>query len=267
MVKSGNRGYHDRVAGRYDAMYQGDYWRFYREISWRHLKAQLPERRPLQALDIGCGTGHFGCRLLKAGCDVVFLDPSVKMLEQARDAAEAARRSSLSSQFVLAGMEAMTEVTDASIDFATGQGDPLSFCEDPEKALAELARVLRPDGIAVLSVDHRVAGVRSLQSEAKPDAMLELLRSGRTRWRGHREDERFPMKMFDVDELHALLQRAGFVVTSTIAKTCLVQRSTEAWLAQPETFRALVAAEERVHDRRQWFALGGHLQVAARRGS
>src|SRR5262249_16946096 len=83
---NGTRRYHDRVAKKYDDLYDTPYWRFYRDLSWRHLKPFVPERRPAWAADLGCGTGWFGTRLLKAGCSGVFLDPGGKMVEQSRGA-------------------------------------------------------------------------------------------------------------------------------------------------------------------------------------
>ena len=52
-----NRKYHDRVAAKYDQVYDTAYWRMYREISWRHLKPFLPVHRPARGADLGCGTG------------------------------------------------------------------------------------------------------------------------------------------------------------------------------------------------------------------
>lgn len=265
MVRESNRKYHDRVAARYDDVYDTPYWRFYRDVSWRHLKAFLPSSRPAWAADLGCGTGWFGTRLLKSGCHVVFLDPSGAMVEKARESAQRESARGLETRFVQAGMEEMREIESGLLDFATAQGDPLSFCEEPARALAELARVVKPGGAVVLSVDSRVAGVRSLLNEKSPDAALELARSGRTKWRGERSDERFSMKMFEADELRTLLTRAGFEPLSTIAKTCLVQRGNEAWLDDPAAARELLAAEERVHEKPEYFGLAGHLQVAARR--
>ncbi len=265
MVRDSNRRYHDRVAARYDDVYDTPYWRFYRDVSWRHLKAFLPTTRPAWAADLGCGTGWFGCRLLKSGCHVVFLDPSGAMVEQARVAAEREAARGLETRFVQAGMEAMGEIESGLLDFAAAQGDPLSFCEEPARALAELARILKPGGAVVLSVDSRVAGVRSLLDESTPDAALELLRTGRTRWRGERRDERFPMKMFAPDELRTLVDRAGFDALSLVAKTCLVQRGNASWLDDPARARDLLAAEERVHADPAYFGLASHLQVAARR--
>lgn len=259
-----NRRYHDRISRRYDDVYDTPYWRFYRDVSWRHLQSYLPAARPGWAADLGCGTGWFGQRLLKAGLHVVFLDPSGGMLEAARARASEAARGG-ESRFVQAGLEDMGALEDAGLAFATAQGDPLSFCDDPRRALLELRRVLAPGATAVLSVDNRIAGVRTLLEEGDLDLALELLRTGRTRWRARDATEAFAMKMFTPGELRHLAERAGFTWLSCIAKTCLVQRRHEAWLADKGLRLRLLEREEAVHGEPEWLGLGSHLQVALRR--
>lgn len=258
-----NKKYHDRIAAKYDHVYDSEYWRFYRELSWRHLKPFLPAARPARAADLGCGTGWFGLRLLHAGIDTVFVDPSIGMLEQARAAVAAADARGRACTFVQQGLEDLSQVEDQSLQFATGQGDPLSFCAQPDRALRELARVLVPGAHLVLSVDNRCAGVRALVDEGAAEPALELLRTGRTEWRAHKQDERFGMKMFDAKELAALLDRAGFTVASCIGKTCLVQRRHEDLLLDSEQRLRWRAAEESVHHEPHWWALASHLQIAA----
>jgi len=260
-----NRKYHDRVAAKYDQVYDSPYWRFYRDLSWRHLKPFLPAHRPAHGADLGCGTGWFGVRMLRAGLATTFLDPSGKMLEEARQAAEAEQARGLPTTFVQAGLEQMDQIATGSLAFATGQGDPLSFCADPERALRELHRVLEPDAHLVLSVDNRCAGVRALLDEGAGEGALELLRTGRTEWRAERKDERFGMKMFDAEELAALFEKTGFTVCSRIGKTCLVQRKHEDLLADNEARTQWLLAEERVHTKAHWLALASHLQFAVRR--
>ena len=75
--------YHDRIAAFYDAIYKNDpYWQMVCEISWRHIKRFLPADLSTRCLDIGCGTGQWGLRLLKSGYEVDFLDISQKMLDE-----------------------------------------------------------------------------------------------------------------------------------------------------------------------------------------
>jgi SAM-dependent methyltransferase len=260
-----NRKYHDRIAAKYDQVYDSAYWRFYRDLSWRHLKPFLPEQRPARGADLGCGTGWFGVRLLRAGLHAVFLDPSGRMLVEAREAAAAEAARGLECTFVQAGLEDMAAIADGSLDFATGQGDPLSFCEDPERALRELHRVLKPAAHLVLSVDNRCAGVRALLDEGDGKGALDLLRTGRTEWRADRKEERFHMKMFDADELAGLFDKAGFTVCSRIGKTCLVQRRHEDLLGDAEARASWMLAEERVHGKPHWWAAASHLQFAVRR--
>ncbi|MHC4874695.1 MAG: methyltransferase domain-containing protein, partial [Planctomycetota bacterium] len=81
--KEGSELYHDRVANIYDGMYAGSmYWEFYWTITWNHIKKYLPQKIPSRALDVGCGTGRWGLKLLKSGFHADFLDISEKMLNQ-----------------------------------------------------------------------------------------------------------------------------------------------------------------------------------------
>lgn len=264
-MERSNRRFHDKMSKRYDDVYDTPYWRFYRDVSWRHLQRYLPAARPGWGADLGCGTGWFGRRLLKAGLNVVFLDPSGGMLESARANVTAEGTRGAELRYVQAGLEDMAEIEDGALDFATAQGDPLSFCADPKRALFELRRILKPEATAVLSVDNRIAGVRVLLDEGDLDAALDLLRTGRTRWRAHDKAEQFGMKMFTAGELQHLAERAGFEWLACIAKTCLVQRRHESWLDDRAQRLRLLEREEAVHGDPAWLGLGSHLQFAVRR--
>jgi ubiquinone/menaquinone biosynthesis C-methylase UbiE len=263
-MERSNRRYHDRMSKRYDDVYDTPYWRFYRDVSWRHLQRFLPAQRPGWAGDLGCGTGWFGRRLLKAGLDVLFLDPSGGMLESARARNETEGTRGAEVRYVQAGLEDMAAIEDAALEFATAQGDPLSFCTDPFRALCELRRILKPEGTAVLSVDNRIAGVRVLLDEGDLAGALALLKTGRTKWRAHDRAEEFAMKMFTPAELQHLAERAGFTWLACIAKTCLIQRRHEAWLTGKDRLR-LLESEEAVLADPSWLGTGSHLQFAVRR--
>src|SRR5438270_9652533 len=87
--RDASRRYHDRVARQYDAIYDDPYWEFHDEFTWRAIKHYLPRDLSAQCLDLGCGTGKWGLRLLKSGFATTFVDHAAAMIEQARAKVEA----------------------------------------------------------------------------------------------------------------------------------------------------------------------------------
>ncbi|NLE62016.1 MAG: class I SAM-dependent methyltransferase, partial [Planctomycetes bacterium] len=82
--RSGNQRYHDRVAGRYESIYDDAYWQWHDALTWEHLKRFIPRDLTSAVADLGCGSGKWGRRLLKSGYRVTFVDLSAKMVDEAR---------------------------------------------------------------------------------------------------------------------------------------------------------------------------------------
>lgn len=94
-------------------------------------------------LDVGCGTGWFAAGLQRAvpDVDVYGLDLSAGMLGRAREAG---------ADNLIQGDATSLPLSDQSIDVVVGRG-VLHHLPEPEAALAEWRRVLRPGGALVLS--------------------------------------------------------------------------------------------------------------------
>lgn len=86
-------------------------------------------------LDIGCGTGTLSKALVAEGAEVTGIDPGVEALERAREAVPGAR-------FEVASAEDLP-FPDGSFQGAV-MLNSLHHVPDPARALAEVARVLRP---------------------------------------------------------------------------------------------------------------------------
>lgn len=111
------------------------------------LVARALERDAQKALDVGCGAGHTALALAGRGLDVVAVDLTEPMLEEARNLA---RERGLDPAFQQGDVEALP-FPDASFDLVTSRYSAHHYAH-PQAAAREIARVLRPGG-ALLLVD------------------------------------------------------------------------------------------------------------------
>jgi SAM-dependent methyltransferase len=112
-----------------------------------HLLGDVSGRR---LLEIGCGSAPCARWLRRAGADVVAFDISAGMLSRA---AELNRATGIAVPLLQADAGALP-FADGSVDVACSAFGGLPFVADVEGALVEVARVLRPGGRFVASVNH-----------------------------------------------------------------------------------------------------------------
>jgi SAM-dependent methyltransferase len=158
------------------------------------LLASLGEIRGLRVLDVGCGPGHSTAEIARRGAAVVGTDLAPPMVALAAKVFP-------KIDFQVADVEELP-FPDASFDAACGNFVILLISR-PERAAAELARVLKPGGRVALStwdVDarNRVLGMLGEALEASKIATPSLP--------GAPEQLRFA----DDAEFERLLRGAGF---------------------------------------------------------
>ena len=112
-----------------------------------HLLGDVTGRR---VLEVGCGSAPCGRWLRTAGADVVAFDVSAGMLAQAADLN---RTTGIAVPLLQADVGALPLASEA-FDLAFSSYGALPFVTDARAALAEVARVLRPGGRFVASVNH-----------------------------------------------------------------------------------------------------------------
>ncbi len=99
----------------------------------------------LRVLDVGCGTGPFSLAAQERGADVVSLDVGVELLRRARG--KGARRT-------VAGDAGALPFADGSFDVVMSS-ECIEHTSGPEQSVAEMLRVLRGDGILVVTCPNR----------------------------------------------------------------------------------------------------------------
>jgi malonyl-CoA O-methyltransferase len=174
----------DRVARTYDAA----------GAVQREIRARLLERldivrlTPATVLDLGAGTGHASRELKRrySSAKVIALDLSLAMLR------ESARQQSLLRRFApVCGDAHQLPLRTGSLDLVLSNL-LLEWCHDPDAVFAEVARVLRPQGLFTFTT-------------VGPDTLKEL----RELWRGV-DAATHVHRFIDMHDFGDALLRAGF---------------------------------------------------------
>lgn len=261
--RSAVQRYHDRVAGRYDASYDDEYWQWHDALTWDYLKPYLPSNLSATILDLGCGTGKWAAKLIKSGFRVTCVDISAKMLDQARAKIEGVGASSRAS-FVHADLCDLSALADQSAAMAVALGDPIGCSSSPIRVMKEIRRVIADGGVLVATFDNKLSAIEFYLEQGDPGALSRFLRDGRTHWLTKDAGEQFEITTFAPDELRRLVENSGFELLDMIGKTVLPMRHYRQLLAAPESRRAWGKVEKSLSRDPSALARASHLQVACR---
>ncbi|MGC8778714.1 MAG: class I SAM-dependent methyltransferase, partial [Candidatus Caldatribacteriaceae bacterium] len=111
--------------------------RIHTDLVWREIEQLV--RPGIRILDAGGGFGRYSVELARRGCQVVHLDLSPFMVEEAK---KLARKAGVSVQFVVGKIQDLSAFSDKSFDLVLALDAPVSYAYPEErKAFRELARV------------------------------------------------------------------------------------------------------------------------------
>jgi 2-polyprenyl-6-hydroxyphenyl methylase/3-demethylubiquinone-9 3-methyltransferase len=165
------------------------------------------QRQQVRLLDVGCGGGILTEELARLGYDVTGID-------LAEGAVAAARRHMAESGLAVryrVGSAYELGVPDASID-AVVASDVLEHLHDLPRAVAEMARVLRPGGVFVFDTINRTA-ISYVVIILLGERVIRVVRPGTHNWR----------MFIRPDELTALLAGQGLVACDTMTGLVLAK--------------------------------------------
>lgn len=209
-------------------------------------------------IDIGGGTGGFAVRVAELGHRVTVIDPSPDALAALGRRADESGVAGLVSaeQGDLGNLLDLVPAERADVVLCHGV---LEIVEDPETALVTTAKALRAGGTLSLLVSQRHAAVvaRAMAGHFQhAKALLDDPTAGATTHR------------FTVDEITAVLERAGFDVTAVHAVRVFADLVPSSLVdLEPGAATALIELEQAVADRPEYLPLATQLHVIATRRS
>ena len=264
-TRDGSRRYHDRVARQYDSIYDDPYWEFHDELTWRAIKPYVPRDMSAQCLDLGCGTGKWGLKLLKTGLATTFVDHAAAMIEKTREKVEEMGAKAKKATLLAADMVDLSALAAEQFSLTLAMGDPLSICSDPLRAAREMHRICKPGGIVIATADNKLAALDHFVERGNLDALEEFVYSGRTQWLTADERERFELTTFTPASLRKLFEKSGFEVIDLIGKSIIPVRDNKHLLTQHDAIERLLKMEQELARDPAAGARAGHLQIVAKR--
>jgi len=222
-----------RVAPWYESFFDDRYLRFYPALQERpvateeaaHVMRILGLSSGQRVLDLGCGTGRHSVAFAELGLEVIGLDLSEPLLEQAR---ETAARANVDVRWLQRDMRDLEDLdpVDACVSLYTAFG----FFGDAEDAevLRQVTGALKPGGRFLLDITNFLGYLRRFPHEVwketptmvtrernRYDPLSGVLSTRRTLFVKEGETVELPeshVRAYLPHEIRAMLRRVGLVV-------------------------------------------------------
>ncbi len=149
----------------------------YNESWWQYIEPFLSEIKNGRILEAGCGPGRWAERLAPMGFDMVLSDISPKMLKNAWQFAE---QGGFADKLSFEELDVcdMHSLRNSSFDMVISTGESLTLCADPQKAVREFCRVVRPEGIVICDAGNRYRKMLDLFNKKAFAQIIKVLETG-----------------------------------------------------------------------------------------
>ena len=208
----------------------------------------------VRVLDAGCGGGRFSIPAAQAGCHVTCLDLSGEQVAIARQNLQEAGLMDRAQGFLQADVANLHMLADGQFDVAVCYGAVLNYLGDRAgDAIRELARVTRPGGTLLFSVNNLFGILRSTAANdvldfwGRPDywRIDEVTATGDLP--SHEAIEHPPRHFYRAAEFKALLEGCGLRDVALGASPSILsglRQQAEALEADPVAWAAVLRAED-----------------------
>jgi len=254
--------YYRRDAADYDKDYDVPFFReIYDRLTWGCIEPFLPPTGVV--LDAGGGTGKWSIPIAKKGLKVVIFDISQDMLNVA---SAKVKKSGLRNRVSFRqGDICSMPFGDDSFDFVLAEGDPISYCSDPNLAVKELGRVLKPNRYLSAGVDSYYYTLSGMLN--RPEIDFDKFEKVSRERRFFAKDWGFDFWLFTPEDLKRLFRKHGFKVIKIAGKPVMFRNRPETapLLKDPAKAKRLTAIEFEFCETASIVGNAGHLHIVAQK--
>lgn len=261
------KDYYDRHAKSYDYELEQPYWKLSDEITWHNIQKFLPKKKNALILDAGGGTGRWAIKLAKLGYNVILTDISEGMLEVAKQNIEKLK---LSEKIKLKKVDIRNMKCFRSnfFDMAIAEGDVVSYCLNAEKAIKELSRVVKKNGIVIVSVDNKYAFIRGYASIGDMKNVRDVIKTSKTLFPPF-EREQFKTLLFTPEKIKNLFKKNKLKPIRIIGKPVLLGglslKEKNKLLSNKKIFNDILELELKYCDKKFLIGCGDHIEIVGKK--
>jgi len=254
--------FYKKTATQYDKEYENPFFKeVYDKITWHHIEPYLPKKGVV--LDAGGGTGKWSIPIAKKGLKVIVYDISKEMLKVAMQKAKKEKLEN--SVSLVQGDICRIPFVNNSCEFVLAEGDPISYCSNPKKAVNEISRVLKQNCFSAAGVDSLFATLRRMLNSEKVnlDEILAVFSEKRI----YAKEGGFYCWAFTPKDLHSLFTKQGLKITKIAGKPIMFQGRPETnfIFQDKEKTEKLLKIELKFCENEDIVGYGGHLHVVAQK--
>jgi len=252
---------YESIANEYDSKYENSlFWRVSDDITVSHMNNWLPQRG--KAIDIGCGTGDYGLRLLEKGYDVDFSDLSHEMLSIV---AKKIKNMKLKYSPKLLEMDLCTTEFELPemYDVMIAEGDVLGYClDEAPHIIRKLEQFLSRDGVMFIGLDNMIINVIEMARCNGIDGIENFFKSGKTTC-----PMSLPIKQYSITSFEKIIPDSLYiaeVIGKPIITPYLSMENQDEIMKNTMKYEQLIKLEEQAICN-EYSALGSHFTFVLKR--
>lgn len=251
--------HYNKIAKHYEQDYNEPIWNLYNDITWYNIKQHLPKNKLI--LDAGGGTGLWSRKLAKLNYQVICTDISSKMLSTGK---KLAKKEKIKIKFKKSDICNMHQFKANTFNLVLAQGDVVSYCENPEKAIKELKRVAKKNAKIIISIDNFYSAIQRLLLHNKQDQIPNLLQTQKTDILNL-----FSQHNFKIKEIKQLLKKHNLKLISLTGKPVLINkgshRKINEFLQNKNNYKTALDLELKFNKTPELLGSAGHLEIVCQK--